>query len=252
MIKKGVVFICLALILTAIAYADKIEVSTTKESFAPGENITVRVSLYDNSNNPVNQQVNLVFEDSKKNTLEKVVSSNSLVDVNLGNNALSGYWKIYASYTSSGGTIESTALFLIEANELASFQLDGDLLTVANIGNTNYMKDIQILIGETLGTKSINLGVGEKVSFRLIAPDGAYDVKVSDGKTSITRSGVQLAGNAIGIMDQRIEDSSSLASGIKTTSNGSTSRNPVFVYIFLIAVFAAGILLAIQRRYSKK
>ena len=115
---------------------------------------------------------------------------------------------------------------------------------------------MQIIIGDTVGIKKPDLGIGESAEFRLIAPEGDYNVRITDGTSSLARSGVSLTGEVIGILDERINKRSPItgvgpenleSGGIYTT----VKQNP-FVYIFVLAVVGAMILLAIERHYRKK
>ena len=189
----------------------KFDVKTTKEVFKPEENITFIASLYDSSNNPIDASIQIRIEGTSKEIIELTSQSNKLSEINLGGNVSFGYWKIISKYND----LESNSIFLIEEKELASFFLDGDILTIENIGNTPYIKTIQIAIGDTIGTKEVSLGLGEKTSFRLLAPDGVYNVRISDGKTSLIKSEVSLTGSVIGIVDKKIEESSTPLTGTR-------------------------------------
>ncbi len=254
MIKKSLMMLCMFIILSSFVLADKIEVSTTKEVFAAGEAISLKVSLYDNNNNPINAEVAVILEDAEKIAkIEQTISSNKLVNIDLGEKARHGYWKITAKYND----LETTSLFSIEMNELAKLNIEGDKLIITNIGNSRYTKTVQIIIGETIGTKKLDLEVGEETSFRLIAPDGTYNVRVTDGKTTITKTNVALTGNVIGILDERLTSGSNpvtgtLKPGETDESFYSSVKNRNFVYIFILVIIGAGILLAIERRYRKK
>lgn len=258
MIKKSLVLFLAVVILSSFVLANKIEIPSPplKESYSVGQNITLQVNLYDEQNNLINDDVSVVLEDAEKTTkIEKTISSNKLVDINIGENALNGYWKITATYQGE----QATTLFSIESNELAKFEIQEDKLFVTNIGNTRYTKDIQIVIGETIGTKKLDLGIGESVNFRLIAPDGVYNIRVTDGnpKTAITRSEVTLTGKVVGILDEKIASGSTpitggLRPGEESEDIYSGLKNKNFVYVFLIVIIGAGILLAIERNYRKK
>ncbi len=255
--KKRLIAVCiilLALLSLVMAQENKIEISTTKESFSAGESLTFKVSLYDAQNNPIDANVVVIIEDAEKRTrIERTIQSNKLIDINLGEKAKHGYWTITARYEDA----EVTEFFTIEMNEEVRFEIQGDKLIVKNIGNARYTKTIQIIIGETLGTKKIDLEVGEETSFRLIAPDGTYNIKVTDGKTTITRSSVALTGNVIGILDEKLTTGGSPVTGGLRPKEGdesfySTIRNQKFVYVFLLVVVGTAVLLAIERRYKKR
>ena len=258
MIKKSLMAFCMAfIILTFLVTAqNKIEISTIKEDFEAGENIAFKVSLYDAQNNPINADVNVIIEDAEKTKkIEQVVQSNKIVDINLGEGARYGYWTITSKYKD----MEGTTLFNIKIKELIKFEIINNRLIVTNIGNTRYKKTIQIVIGNSLGTKELDLDVGEEASFRLIAPDGIYNVRVTDGEITITKEDVVLTGKAIGILDEKlIAGGNPLTGGVKPEETGederfyTTLRNKKFVYIFLLVIIGAAILLAIERNYRKK
>ena len=56
-----------------------------------------------------------------------------------------------------------------------------DTLLVTNVGNVPYRKAIQIVIGNEIEIKELNLEVGQSKQFRLLAPDGDYKISVTDG-----------------------------------------------------------------------
>ncbi len=251
MIKKSYIFVFLLIILSSLVLAQtvKMEVSTIKESFSPDENITLKISLFDSSNNPIDRDISIVLENADKTKkVERTLQTNRLVEIDLGEDTTAGFWKILAFYEDS----EATSVFSIGSNEKVSFKLNGDLLTVKNIGNTKYEKQIQILIGDTIGIKQPSLGIGESVEYRLIAPEGTYSIKITDGTTSIARGNVKLTGEAIGILDDRLNNRAPITgSRIDDTNNSIIRQNP-FVYIFVLMVVGATILLAVERYYRKK
>ncbi len=257
--KKVILVLFVAVLLAAVvsAQGEKMGVSTIKDTYVAGENITFKVSLLESNDNPLNVDVHVMIEDAeKRRQVEASVPSNQVVSADIGSTPYAGYWKITSSYTSSTGEkTEATALFMVELNELAKFEIKDNVLTVINTGNTRYTKTIQIVIGETIGTKEVDLGVGESVSFRLVAPSGDYSVRVSDGKTTITQGGVALTGNVIGILDNRELSRSPVTAGVNPEGdsgyNLTKAPNRSFVYVFLFVIFGAAILLIIERRYRK-
>lgn len=235
------------------AAAVKMEVSTLgKDSFQSGSNITLKVSLFDDQNNPINSEVRLTFENEAKTMqIQKIVSANKLISVNLGNNITGGYWTITSQYLES----QAKTGFVIETNEAVKFEINGDVLTITNIGNTKYEKKVNVIISDTVGYKEPSLDLGESVSFRLIAPPGSYNIKVTDGKTTINRAGVALTGEVIGILDERISDRIPITGiGPEDLNKGSPGfiQNNKFIYISILAIVGATVLLGIERHYRKK
>lgn len=252
----SVVSLFLLVLMFSLVSAEKLDVAPIKDTFIAGETITAKVALLDSNNNPLNANVDILIEDAQKRfAIQKSVQSNTPVDVDLGEDAPAGYWKITATY--NGQT--STAIFMVELNELARFEIKDNILTVINTGNTQYTKTIQIVIGDTIGSKQLDLGAGESASFRLVAPEGTYNIRVTDGKTTVIQSGVALTGKVIGVLDNRELSQGPITTGLQSgedlygdTPAPTSGRNNAFVYIFLLVVFGAGILLAIERRFRKK
>jgi hypothetical protein len=252
--KKGIFILILAIFLVSfvIAQEAKFEVTSIKESYTPNDNVSIRISLLDSENKPINSEVSVLLEDAeKRSSKETTIPSNKISEISLPENAPSGFWNIIATY----GEQQSKTSFLVESNEEVSFSIDGDLLTITNTGNTRYEKDVQIIIGDTVGLKRPSLEIGETISFRLIAPEGTYNIKVTDGTSSIVRGNVQLTGEVIGILDDRINKRTPITGGgpenLETSSYSFIKQNP-FIYVFVLAVVGATILLAIERHYRRK
>jgi len=223
-----------------------------KESFKAGEKIILKISLSDNQNIPLNAEVKLTFQNADKTkSIEKNVQSNKIIEVDL-ENASSGFWNIIAKYN----TQEVKSTFSIEEDEKARFSLEGDNLIVENIGNTKYEETLDIVIGDTIGKKIVSLNIGEKSKFRLIAPDGTYSIKVSDGKTTLNKGEVKLTGEAIGILDERMTTRALITNVGGEDSGNGEPYNPIkgnkFIYFFVAAVIGALVLLAIERSYKRK
>ena len=257
MIKKSLIFLGILVLLCSLVLAQENKLGIDiAEGFSPGEPVTFKINIFDSNNNVIPGEINVRIEDAEKtNLIEKTVQSGELVSVNL-ENARAGYWSISASYNEAA----IKEFFSIEASEKIEFSIEGDILTVKNIGNSRYTKNIDIIIGDSLGTKKVDLDAGEQMSFRLIAPDGTYLVKITDGETTYSKASVSLTGNVIGILDKNVAESKgSVTGGLRPESESigeetfkDSVRNKSFVYVFILVVVGAAILLAIERRYRKK
>lgn len=254
--KKSWLLLVFSLLLLGLvsAQGNKIEVTTLKDSYQPGDDITLKVSLLDVNNNPILANISLTFENADKTKrFDSSVPSNTIANVKLEDRVFAGYWYVTASYEG----MESKELFIIDSKEQISFDIKGDVLTIKNTGNTPYNKDVQIRIGDTVGVKKTNLDVGEMVSYRLIAPDGTYSVEVVvDGKTIFSKFEVALTGNAIGILDENIGSSNTPITGARFSDNKNDSlinfgKNNIFAYVFVLVLVGAAVLLAVERTYNK-
>ncbi len=228
-----------------------------QESFQAGDPITFKVNIFDSQNNIINGEVKVEIEDPEKGTLiEKNVSSGEAVSIIL-ENPRAGYWSISASYQDTPVTKE---FFEIKANEEVKFEIKGDELIIQNIGNKRYSNTIDIIIGEAYTQQNVDLDIGEETSFRLVAPDGTYSVKVTDGKTTLSQANVQLtgiSGNVIGILDSKRGEPSPVTGGPRPGETGDQTfygslRNNLFVWVFILVIVGAAILLAIERGYKRR
>ncbi len=250
-------------LLSSFVTASKVDVQT-KSSISPGEALPLNVLIYDSSDNLVSIDVNVKIQDVDKTQelTEKNILSNTNTSIAIGENPKAGSWIILLTYKDpdTGEEVRTTEIFTVELDEKASFDLDGDILIITNIGNTRYMKEIDILIGSTPGTKNLDLEVGESARFRLIAPDGNYNIRVTDRGVSEERtfSNVPLTGQVIGILDEKLATGSSPLTGtLKPESKGddsfySTIKNQKLTYIFLIIIIGAAVLLAVERNFRRK
>lgn len=259
--KRVFVFLFLTIFLLSFVVAQeyKIEVATTQEAFEAGETITLRVSLLDSNNNPIYDEVSIILEDSSKNRKQEIIQSNELVSIDF-EQATFGQGIITANYQES----TSTSIFFINANEDIEFELGENVLIITNTGNTKYTKPFQISIGDYIGKEqNFDLIVGESQSFKLVAPEGTYTLKVIvDGKVLFSKNDVPLAskgftGEAIGAIDESASKRSGLTGGISPDEESHEAilgylKNSKLTYIFVLVIFGTMILLAIERRYKKK
>jgi hypothetical protein len=254
--KRVIMFaIILSLLSLTIVSAAKLEVSTTKETFAAGENITLKVSLLNDANNPITDVVEVRIENAEKTkSIVKTIPANELVTIQLEEGATHGYWNIVASY----GDEYANGIFMVEMDEVAKFEIDEDKLVITNMGNTKYTKTVQIIIGDTIGIRNPDLEIGESIAYRLVAPDGDYNIKVTDGTTTLEKNSVKLTGTgqAIGALDQRTSDRSGITGGIAPEEDEDLAlmnyiRSNKFIYIFIFIIFGAGVFIAIARQFRK-
>lgn len=243
--KRSLIILFIAVFLCSTVLAETLKIDfPVKDEFEPGEKISLRVSLFDKET-PVDTEISLIFSNAEKTeSIEKLVLTNKPIEIDLGENASSGYWNILASYDG----ITTKEVFFINTNEEARFEVEGDKLIITNIGNTYYSKMVHIIIGDTPSEpKRIELGVGEKTELSLMAPTGTYKIKVTDGETTLVKSGVSLTGESIGFLPEKSGHSITIGN-----SRNFSLMNNAFVYVFLIAIIGVTTLLAIERHYKKK
>ena len=213
----------------------KIDISIDSQSINPGGELVFTPILYDQADYQLSGNMKVLIKDpSEEIFIEKNVASGEQVSIEIENDFVAGYWTIEAN--SLG--VKGKRLFYVEENEKAEFILENATLIITNIGNVPYKKAIQILIGENIEIREVDLDLGESRRYRLVAPEGLYNIKVTDGTETLEFGEISLTGNVIGVQDIR-----------KTV--GALGRYPI-VWLFLILVFGLFILLLVNKVAKRK
>jgi len=231
-----VVVVCLILsFLVVPVYAEKIDI-VMGNSYLPGEDVSFKIILYDDENNKIDGQVNYVIQDYYTEIMgQGSSSSGDEVNFKIPENAIQGPWKIVASYN----TLEVNRLFNVGELAKAEIVLQGDILTLRNIGNAVYNKKILIYIGQNDQTADVYLDIGQVKKIRLTAPDGKYDIRVIEGNEEqvLEFSDVILTGNVIGLE--------------RVFGEGFWQRYPI-VGVFLIALLLVVVVVSVLKFVKKE
>lgn len=258
--KKTLLILAFLILFASLIAAESVSIEFPNgNKFEEKQPITFKATIYDDNSNPIEGEMLVTIEDAERNVIiEKTVSSKEVSSIDLGERAASGQGVIKITYNGK----DYFEFFEIGKKELARFDIEDNKLIVTNIGNTRYSKVIKITIGETESIKELELEIGESVSYRLIAPDGSYNIKVSDGPdgaADLIRSNVLLSGtgNVVAAIDDSASGGNSITGGISPDENSDVAilsyiKNNTFVYIFIIVIFGAMILIAIERQYRKR
>ena len=195
--KRSVsVFFIVILFITFVS-AEKLEINA-ENSYYPGEDIEIKIVLYDDQNNKIFGKINFEIQNYYTEIFKKgEVDSGGEIVFRLPENSIRGHWSIIVRYND----LERKELFNVLELEKAEIKIEGNELIITNVGNIPYRKSIQIEIGDHKETALVPLVLGETKRIKLTAPDGEYDVKVSDGteKNDIIFNRVPLTGNVIGL-----------------------------------------------------
>ena len=225
-----------------------LDINTDKQIYAAGENVTYTTLLLQDSS-PFQDQVQVSFTDaSGLKSSQFIVPSNQPNQFFIDKDFPSGYWKIEATYKNK----VVRRFFSVGEREEAEFSIEGDTLIIKNTGNVPYTKNIQILIGEKIVTQKQNIDLGSHKTIRLLAPEGIYNVQVTDGIKTIAKNNIYLAGTGrvIGALDEDLVKNQPVLGGARDPSQDSSfflSKNFSIAFIFIGAVFGLFILLGIER-----
>lgn len=223
------------IVLEVRKIAKRIEIAISEQNANPGESVIFKPVIYDQGNDEVPGDVSIkVYDTYDKIIFQKILKSGEEKDLQLETNSSPGYWKISAE--SLG--LSAERLFFVNDLEKASFDIINDTLIIKNIGNVVYRKAVQISINDITEVKNLDLDIGESKSFRLSAPEGKYEVIVTDGTEEQVFNEVPLTGNIIGIEDIR-------------GGMGFINKYPI-VWIFLVVILAVFVFMLVQRVVKKK
>ncbi len=212
-----------------------VDVAVSGQNIDPGVDFNFRPRLIDQSGKVIKDQISVVLKNEKSERIyEKIVNSDESVNYNIPTNMSSGYYTI----TASSGEFSSSQKFYINEKPRISFELLNSTLTVKNIGNVRYKKDIEVELNGKPFIKSLDLDLGEVQEFRL-SGEGDYNIKISDGETEILQKEVALTGRAVGVKE--INQSASLSSLI----------GPM-IWIIIIILLGAVILFIFKNVLKKK
>jgi hypothetical protein len=201
----------------------------------PGENINVKVILYDHNDEVVNGSeidIKIVGPDEKVIVEKKVQSMSSLV-FETQKNQMPGTYVMLSNYKD----IEEKNTFTIEEIKKVEMNQEGSLVYVENIGNVDYNDEITIILESDgkkyLVNKKIKLKPLEKISLDLSkeVPQGVYDITLpeetveelsteEDEAEKINESAQDVFGPVNLIKNVPIEDNRNV---IKKTGDGLTA-----------------------------
>ena len=207
----------------------KIEVAVTETTVSPGANISFKIFLYDQANQEIPGEANVLVKDAYEDSIwKKIIKTDELQVLAIQKNSSAGYWRIEAS----SNNLSIKRLFYVGENQEADFEIINTTILITNVGNVPYRKALQIAIGDKVEIKQMDLDLGESAKYRLLAPDGLYSISITDGSKTITRGDVSLTGNVVGVEDARNQ------TGI--------TKYPI-VWLFLVSVLGLFIFMTIER-----
>ena len=188
-----------SLISLAVVSAQNIGIELDKTEYVPGEEISFKITLYDENAQKIDGELNYEVRDYFTNVVgEGVVSSGQETKVKIPEDATKGLAEINAKYNE----IEVKNFFNILELDKIDITLEGEYLVIINTGNVDvFSKQISIYIGDHVETALVNLAKGQEKRIRLTGENKEYDVRVVDVEIEefLEFKGVSLTGNVVGL-----------------------------------------------------
>lgn len=212
---------------------DKVDLAFSSQIVTPGSEFTFTALLYDQAGDEVSEDIALSLYYPNGSLIEKrLVKAGKAESIAIKQTDIPGYWKVDAEV----GKIKTSKAFYVEEMQKAEFTFANDTLTITNVGNVDYTKAVEVMIGDKKEIVQINVSVGETRKFKLYAPDGEYDISVNDG-TQLNSFGTSLlTGRAIEIQD---------------ITNLTSSMPFIIVMWIIIILVVAAIALYVYRKVAR-
>lgn len=256
--QKLLITLSLSIFILSITFVSSQEFSIdisglTAEEYNPGEQITFKIILLEGTTE-TSQEVTYTLQDAlHKKEITNTTTSNQEVSLTIGEDFPSGIWTITAE--SKDSSVIRT--FNVGENQKVEFLIQADTLIIRNKGNTRYTKTLQITIGDEVNSYIQNIKAGEEKVLKLISADGTYNIKVTDGITTIKRENVQLfgVGNVVGAIDEGLVGYTGFAGAgnLRDSDNRIVSLKKLpLSLIFIAAIGILAFLVVAERRLTKK
>jgi len=177
--------------------ASNMNIPISHDEIMPGEEITLGAEITDQAGMEMVGTVTAKILSPTNEETELVIPTGETNSFSVPINATPGVWKVITSFNLLAEQREFTVL----ENPKVEFEFEEDgVLIVKSVGNAKYNGSIEVEIGEETRVLDLVMEVGEERKFSLRAPQGEYDVVVSDGE-SVANQQVLLTGNAVAISD---------------------------------------------------
>lgn len=200
----------------------------TKE-IMPGTPIKLNAILHDQTGEQIESTASLTIKDSKDKIIEqKEINMADSFELPTSPTQVPEEWTISAT----SENLFAEEKIKIKTNQEADIQIINKTIIVTNIGNVFYNKTVLVRVGDSPVNIQVELEVGESKKYVIKAPNGDYNVKISEGNKEITEL-MSLTGKAI---------------EVKETSKGSWA---VLFWIALILILGTTVVVFSKRLYKK-
>jgi len=190
-------------IINMLSVPRRLDIALSSSEIDPGNEVTYKPMIYDQAEDEIEEEdVVVKIRDSEGNLMgERIIKSGAEDKIAIEDKASPGNWEIHTS----AFELVNVKAFTVNKVEKAEFAIENNTLVVINKGNVPYTKPVQVDIGGELKVVEVDkISVGSSKKFKLYAPDGVYNVKVSDGVNEASGE-VALTGSAIKVKDAALD-----------------------------------------------
>ena len=215
-------------IMEAAQVPTNLEITLKNSTVEPGKNIAGKVTLHDQTGNPIDSLVYVAIKNPENVMVDKIqTQTGKEFSYQIPPQTEPGIWTV-STYSEE---LISRTSFQVPIEENISMDIINNTLTIKNIGNVPYNKIVPIRIGNDTTNLPINLTLGQVKKYSISAPSGQYNVSVGNiqGEASLT-------GNAVKIKE------------INTQQSGTKK---IVFWIFLILVLGSSAYFFFKKGYNR-
>jgi len=174
-----------------------LELVLGEKEIMPGTSLIINAILHDQTGEPINSTIFITVKDSTEKIIEqKEMNIGEIFALPIKSNQPPEEWIIDAV----SSELTSEEKFRIKENMEADIQIINKTIVVTNIGNVLYNKTILVRVGDSPLNIEVALEVGESKKYVVNAPDGEYNVRISEGDKEVNEI-MSLTGKTIGIKE---------------------------------------------------
>lgn len=163
----------------------------------PGTSLKVNAVLHDQTGEPIDSTAFITVKNSEDKIIEQgEIGTEKSFELLVKPNQPPEEWTVYAS----SNELTAEGKCKIKENYEVDIQIMNKTVKVTNIGNVFYNKTILVKVSDSPLNIQVALDVGESKKYVINAPDGDYNVRISEGTKEISEV-MSLTGKAIGIKE---------------------------------------------------
>ncbi|MBM3232556.1 hypothetical protein FJZ18_00095 [Candidatus Pacearchaeota archaeon] len=214
----------------------ELDLALNSPNLQPGSDLVYMVILKDQADEDINDDAKIVITDPNGKLIDKkLIKAGETQIYSFPQNSTPGLWRMEAK----SGDLKGERSWSIDEIESASYDLVNDTIIIINTGNVPFKKSVEVSINGVNEIREVELALGEKKSFKLLAPEGTYSIAVSDGEDKVQLGNIFLTGNSIDIKD------------LDSLSKGKGWNIFYFILLFgLIFLTVVAYKVAIKRKYT--
>jgi hypothetical protein len=206
-----------------------LELVLDETEIMPGSSVNINAILHDQTGESINSTAYVTIKDSADKIIdEKEINLGEIFTIPIRTIQPPEDWTVYAE---SNG-LNAVASFRIKENMEADIQIINKTIVVTNVGNVFYNRTLLVRVGDSPLNIQVELKIGESKRYVVNAPDGEYNVKISEG-------------------DKEINDVMSLTGKTIEIKEASTFSWGMFFWILLIGVLGFIAFFFFNKLYKK-